>query len=95
MSSGVFLFYDNTRSRLAQISQNLLNSFGWEFINHPPITQSGTLGLLSFHQIERIFGWETSFKRQRGQADGGKVAEGVGKTGLQNGYAKTGSPTTK
>jgi len=53
--------------------------------------------LLTFFltKIEGVSGWKTSFQLRRGQADGGKVAEGVCERGLRRRHIKAGPSSTK
>ena len=50
--AGVLLLHDNARTYSAIRIQNLIRSFGWEKIDHPPYSQD--LALSDFHLFRHI-----------------------------------------
>jgi tRNA(Met) C34 N-acetyltransferase TmcA len=50
LTQGVSLLHYNVRHHTARVSQELLTSFGWDIVTHPPLfTRLGAFGLSLFH----------------------------------------------
>ncbi|GFU74553.1 histone-lysine N-methyltransferase SETMAR [Trichonephila clavipes] len=58
LTSGVLMLHDNARSHSAINTQNLIRSFGWEQIDHPPYSQTWLRVIFLIPLLKRVSRWQ-------------------------------------
>jgi len=91
LTRGVGLLHDNTRSHTTRITQDLLVSFGWDIVTHPPYSLD--LVPSSYHLFNKLkeFLGEKRFSNDEEVQDVvEKWLRSGGADGIRREYTKTG-----